>query len=115
MGSTIPVRMSRERHAQIQKFASDNHISISLAIDLACKRLLSSGVDLRMLLLRADDAYDKMIDKLMAEPVKVVHATTSEVDEIVESLSSVISPTTAPAPVKKSVDISNIFDGEEEV
>jgi hypothetical protein len=110
MRDTIPVRISRERHAQIQKFAEDNKVSISLVIDLACKRLLSSGVDLRALLLRAEDAYDRMIDKLMAEPVKSVQptTTTAEVDEIVESLNSVITP----AP---TVDISRIFDGEEEV
>jgi hypothetical protein len=70
MRDTIPIRMSRERHAQMQEYADANQITLTLALDLACKKLLSSGIDLRIMLSVADDAYSKAIDKFMAEPLK---------------------------------------------
>jgi hypothetical protein len=70
MKDTVPVRVSRKCHAQMQEYANANKITLTLALDMACKKFLSCGIDLRTMLSVARDSYDEAIDKLMAEPLK---------------------------------------------
>lgn len=122
---TILVRISKKRHDEMQGYADKNGITLTLALDMACRRFLSSGLNMQQILAVARDSYDEAIDKLMAEPLKPVakHTTEAEIDDLMASISTVVKPYPQRCPhtgedlIKKPIeDMSSIFgEGEVEV